>query len=62
MMMLSKIMLSGVLPFSHLEDDEFNMVIYELANGPLKFDETRLFNLKFNPPAREARAWMEPHS
>ena len=53
--MLSKIMLSGVLPFSHLEDDEFNMVIYELANGPVKFDETRLFSLKFNPSVRSAR-------
>lgn len=25
------------------------MVIYELANGPIKFDETRLSSLKFNP-------------
>ena len=49
MTMLSKIILSGVLPFCHLEHDEFNMVIYELANGPVKFDETRLSSLKFNP-------------
>ena len=38
MMMISKIMLSGVLPFCHLEDDEFNVTIYELANSPVKFD------------------------
>ena len=49
MVMLSKIMLSGVLPFCHVEDDEFNMVIYELANGPVKFDEIRLRSLKFYP-------------
>lgn len=27
-------MLSGVLPFCHLEDDEFNIVIFVLANVP----------------------------
>ena len=48
MKMLSKIIPSGVLPFCHLEHDEFNMVIYELANGPVKFDEIRLSRLKFN--------------
>ena len=49
MTMVSKIIPSSVLPFWHLERDEFNTVIYELANGPIKFDETRLSSLKFNP-------------
>ena len=48
MTMLSKIIPGSVLPFCHLEHDEI-MVIYELANGPIKFDETRLSSLKFNP-------------
>lgn len=48
-MMLSKLMPSGVLPFCRLEDEEFNIVIYELANGPVKLSEVRFFSLKFNP-------------
>lgn len=48
-MTLSKLMVSGVLPFCHIEDHDFNIVIYELANGPGKFNEARLSILEFNP-------------
>lgn len=48
-MTLSKLMVSGVLPFCHIEDHEVNIVIYELANGPGKFNEARLSILEFNP-------------
>ncbi|XP_028407966.1 uncharacterized protein LOC114530582 [Dendronephthya gigantea] len=37
------------LPFSHLDDDEFNMVLYEFENGSVRFDEDRLSSLVFNP-------------
>ena len=37
------------LPFSHLNDDEFNLVLYEFANGSVRFDEDRLSSLIFNP-------------
>ena len=30
------------LPFSHLDDDEFELVLYEFANGSVRFDEERL--------------------
>lgn len=39
----------SVFPFNHLDDDSFNLVIYELSNGPVNFDEDRLSCLKFNP-------------
>ena len=34
-----------VLPFSHLDDDEFTAVFYEFRNGPVRFDPERLSNL-----------------
>jgi len=37
------------LPFCHLDDDEFSVAIYELANGTVNFNSDRLFSLKFNP-------------
>ena len=37
------------LPFSHLNDDEFNLVLYEFANGSASFDEDRLSSLVFIP-------------
>jgi hypothetical protein len=37
------------LPFSHLDDDEFELVLYEFANGSVRFDEDRLSCLVFNP-------------
>lgn len=37
------------LPFSHLNDEEFNLVLYEFANGSVSFDEDRLSSLVFNP-------------
>ena len=35
--------------FCHLDDDEFSVAIYELANGTVNFYSDRLFSLKFNP-------------
>lgn len=37
------------LPFNHLDQSSFNLVLYELANGPLNFDVNRLESLMFNP-------------
>ena len=37
------------LPFSHLNDDKFNLVLYEFANSSVCFDEDRLSSLVFNP-------------
>jgi hypothetical protein len=37
------------LPFSYLDDDEFEFLLYEFANGPVRFDEDRLSCLVFNP-------------
>ena len=37
------------LPFSHLDDEEFALMLYELQNGPVHFDHDRLSNLLFNP-------------
>jgi len=37
------------LPFCHLDDDEFSVAIYELANGTVNFNSDRLLSLKFNP-------------
>ena len=41
--------MDSVLPFNHLDDDSFNLAIYELSFGPVIFDEDRLLSLKFNP-------------
>ena len=39
----------NALPFSRLDDNEFAAVIYELRNGPVRFDPERLSNLSINP-------------
>jgi hypothetical protein len=39
----------NILPFSHLDDDEFQLVLYELNNGPINFDIDRLNTMIFNP-------------
>ena len=39
----------NALPFSHLDDNEFAVVIYEFRNGPVRFDPERLSNLSINP-------------
>ena len=41
--------MDSVLLFNHLDDDSFNLAIYELSFGPVIFDEDRLLSLKFNP-------------
>jgi len=40
---------SQALPFTHLDDEEFNLIIYELTNGRINFDQDRLQSLSFNP-------------
>ena len=37
------------LPFSHLDDNNFRLTLYEMKNGPISFDSERLDSLKFNP-------------
>ena len=35
--------------FNHLDDVSFNLALYELAHGPLRFNNDRLEFLYFNP-------------
>ena len=43
-------MFNNVVPFGHLDDDYFNLMIYvRLENSPVNFDEDILSSLKFNP-------------
>ena len=37
------------LPFSYLDDDEFQQILFQLKNGPVRFDENRLSTLIFIP-------------
>ena len=41
--------LNNILPFSHLDDEEFALMLYELQNGPAHYDYDRLSQLLFNP-------------
>ena len=36
-------------PFNHLDDVSFNLALYELAHGPVRFNNDRLECLYFNP-------------
>ena len=36
-------------PFNHLDDVSFNLALYELAYGPVRFNNDRLECLYFNP-------------
>ena len=49
MSVLSSGISTDSLLFCHLDDDEFSVAIYELANGTVNFNSDRLFSLKFNP-------------
>ena len=40
---------NNILPFSHLDDEEFALILYELQNGPAHYDYDRLSQLLFNP-------------
>ena len=40
---------SQILPFSHLDDNEFALALYEFHNGPVHYDHDRLVDLAFNP-------------
>ena len=37
------------LPFNGLDDADFNLAIYEMQNGPVRYDANRLAGLSFNP-------------
>jgi len=41
--------LNNILPFSHLDDEEFALMLYELQNGPAHYDYDRSSQLLFNP-------------
>ena len=36
-------------PFNDLDDADFNLAIYEMQNGPVRYDADRLASLSFNP-------------
>ena len=36
-------------PLNHLDDVSFNLALYELAHGPMRFNNDRLECLYFNP-------------
>jgi hypothetical protein len=38
-----------VFPFSGLDDQEFNLLIFEMQNGSINYDADRLDCLHFNP-------------
>lgn len=40
---------ADILPFYQLDDDKFNLLIYELFNGEINFHLDRLATLVFNP-------------
>ena len=41
--------LETALPFNHLDDSYFNLVLYELTHGSFNFDNDRFESLLFNP-------------
>ena len=41
--------LNNILPFSHLDDEEFVLMLYEIQNGPAHYDYDHLSQLLFNP-------------
>ena len=41
--------LSDLLPFNHLDDSSFFLVLYELQNGPVHFCPNRFSSLHYNP-------------
>ena len=42
-----------VFPFSGLDDQEFNLLIFEMQNGSINYDADRLDCLHFNPFLQE---------
>lgn len=41
--------LSDCLPFVHLDDEQFQLALFELKNGSLKFSHGRLESMFVNP-------------
>ena len=41
--------LEFLFPFNHLDDSSFNLVLYEISHGHLKFKSNRLETPLFNP-------------
>ena len=48
-MMADNTPLQSFLPFNHLDDSPFNLVVCEFSHGPLSYDADRLETLLFNP-------------
>ena len=40
---------NSVFPFYTLDDDDFELEMYQMQHGRVNFDEERLLNLKLNP-------------
>ena len=55
-MTVTQYSLSDVLPFNHLDDCSFSMVLYELQNGPVHFDPDRFSSLRYNPTFSNSNA------
>lgn len=46
--------MASIFPFNHLDDDDFELALYELAHGSLNYDFDRLATLHFNPLFRNS--------
>ena len=47
--MASLLLDNNAFPFHGLDDDSFNLEIFELQNGPVHFNFDRLTSLNYNP-------------
>ena len=48
-MMADETPFQSFLPFYHLDDSSFNLVVHEFSHGPLSYDADRLKILLLNP-------------
>jgi len=46
------------LHFNGLDDADFNLAIYEMQNGPVRYDADRLAGLSFNPLLHNIRTYL----
>ena len=54
-------LLSKHLPFVHLDDEQFNLALFELNHGPVIFNQDRLAALFINPITVEERITSTPY-
>jgi hypothetical protein len=48
------------LPFPSLDDDSFNLEIFESNNGPINFNTDRLMSFNYNPFFCECKSTSHP--